>query len=477
MTAEKMPSDEDDDGNPPTSALHRPILYTNVDEPVETIQMQFHLRHLQSVQSIRREIEKRSTPPAPPPTVRPPAPPRHPHNDAIPSPKECGLCLCAFGCPTSSEDHIGPTGSLQPVIVDCDVDSPAKCTHMICQSCRDAWEEAFLKDANIRFLECIRCKESNATIRRRHVDMNVAQYMVDPATFAFKLTTSRSMLDNLRSKADYMRAFGSVYTYPAPDDVEPIPAFDDQWCPHCNSAARGPVTAARLNLARCSNTSCMMVFCVHCRRMDDNHGQDACETLLRKKAMMSIPFDATHGRACPYPRCDATNVQHYRGDGCHIVECWKCHGSLCFACGAPKRGGIHDAFEGRTCGCAIWCGDSCTICTDPPEVKREKMRTTTIRSDVDDLADVPELSDPPPPPRPTNRVAMPSWNTSFARNRTTASGHVSTFATSFPRNTIPARPPPRAKHIATRRRPTDSPVAPSRFHFPQMTSPPSDEDQ
>jgi hypothetical protein len=384
---EKPTSSDGDDGNPAAPKRHRgrgPDDQARIDTPVPAVAIPVALDDLIRALAAVNMPDGHTVTFAAAEAIAVPPPQRTAAMVASPTKPEmmprCGICLA-----TPEE---GPM-SLSPIIADCDEDSPAKCTHLVCSACMEEWVVRFLADANAKCMECTRCRDSHAALKRKHLDMNVARYMVDPQKFAWLLSSDDTGDDTrktqIRTKTEYLRAFRTIFTSPEIEDAAAITAFEHQECPDCDSPAYGPVTAACTNLARCSKVDCMTVFCVHCRKthvevgMQDTHGPERCETLLRKKSIAAAPFDRTQGRACPYPDCDATSIQHYRGDGCHIVPCWKCSRSLCFVCGAIKLGSVHASFDGRTCGCAIWCGDSCTLCMEPPEERRARLARTAPR--------------------------------------------------------------------------------------------------
>lgn len=175
---------------------------------------------------------------------------------------------------------------------------------------------------------------------------------MDPATFAMDLSDGQRA--RLASKAAYLSVFGSVTLSP---DQQAALAVD---CPLCETqrSARGPLTAACPNLVRCGRAGCLAVSCSECRRLD-GHGREDCPAVIEREARLARlrDFDPSIGRTCPYEGCGASGIQHYRGDGCHIMACPLCARAFCFVCGLPKRGSIHDAFQGRDrdCRCPLMC--------------------------------------------------------------------------------------------------------------------------
>ena len=282
-----------------------------------------------------RELEKINVPPPPPPSVEP----------------ACSVCLLTRG------DLLADgLGGLQPTLVDCDADSPAVCTHMLCQGCMERSIDVFLANSECPMLKCTECEKKNVPIRRRFLDASLGQYIVDPSTFAFRLSRSQTQL--LGRKTEYLRAIGGHLAVAAAADGEDIPWEGGLRCPVCAESAAGPITRACLNLARCGSDRCLMIFCVYCNRAE-THDSLRCPTLLKLKALRAAPFDPKDGRTCPYPGCTGVCIQHYRSEGCHIVTCWVCSRKLCFVCGNPKAGDEHHVHTGRSCRCAIFCDSTC----------------------------------------------------------------------------------------------------------------------
>jgi hypothetical protein len=323
------------------------------------------LKELQELKELKARQQAAMSKPAPPQPLPPAAPAAnsspatHPAAAASPEKKksitaaaeekkeeECGCCLR-----TRTELLEAGEGGLQPIIISCDQDSPARCTHLICSQCEARSVDAFLADPQRPMLKCVECERKNVPIRRRAIDMGVGQYIVDPATFAFRMTNERK--DALRAKRDYIRAIsGAVGTF-----EQELP-HGGLRCPLCKKAADGPVTRACPNLARCKNLRCLTVFCIYCMTAE-THDNVHCPTLLNLKEIATEPFDPKNGRRCPYPGCSGVCIQHYRDEGCHIVTCWVCNRKLCFVCGYPKSGDEHHPFDGRSCNCAVNCDARC----------------------------------------------------------------------------------------------------------------------
>lgn len=176
---------------------------------------------------------------------------------------------------------------------------------------------------------------------------------MDPSTYTLDLSREEAL--QLKEKKEYLKAFTTEVkdedaTYETKIRTEQL------ICPVCKTAgARGPLTGGKKNLVRCRNVRCMMVYCGHCNKVD-NHGPEGCEELARRRAA-NERFEPELGRTCPYAGCPGRGIQHYRNDGCHIVQCGVCGGSLCYVCGRAKRGGVHDATSGITCMCPLYCVD------------------------------------------------------------------------------------------------------------------------
>jgi hypothetical protein len=298
---------------------------------------------------------------------------------AQPAAPVCTVCLC-------EESELSSPGGLHPLIIDVDADSPARCTHLICEGCRNRQIEIFLANPRFAVLECVQCRKARVPLKRRHLNMTLGQYLVDPATFAMSLDTSERA--QLASKQKYFEAVKTVVllctfnpaVIPA---LKPSARLGNGHCPLCDSCTDGPLTAECQNLVRCNNLGCLVVSCAHCGEVN-NHPPEQCKHLARLNALRA-EFDPHNGRACPWPGCTIQGIQHYRDDGCHILQC-PCGKCFCFVCGAIKTGEKHDVFTGRNCSCHIYCDSRCPCVPDPDKPARLPRRPSPppISDDDDD---------------------------------------------------------------------------------------------
>jgi hypothetical protein len=256
----------------------------------------------------------------------------------------CSICLCE-----NADD-------VSPMISDVDPDSHFRCTHMACHGCKKMHIEIFLNDPGCAMLECVACRVECVDLLRKHVDSTLGRYLIDPSTFAMDLSLRQTA--SLGTKESYLRAFFTVSLVRGGSDVR----LNYILCPACPAFVDGPLTPSCQNLVRCTGIRCLIVSCVHCGSMD-RHPPEKCPEIVRK-GMRSKDFDPNNGRDCPYPRCGWRGLQHYRDQGCHLISCPGCGGSFCFACGAPKQGGIHglESFKGRGCSCLICCWGGSNPC-------------------------------------------------------------------------------------------------------------------
>lgn len=287
----------------------------------------------------------------------------------------CSICL------TLASELSGSGGGLAPIISDVDANSPARCTHLICRSCNLRMVREFLR-SDATTLECVECRRHNVPLRRCYVDVG-ACYFVDPSTFARFVKFDPHFNEEMRGKNAYLRAF---LTISFDSFTENARRHNHTECPRCEFLGDGPLTIACQNLARCTNISCMFVYCVHCRDTV-KHAEADCPARRRELEMAAAKegFDPSVGRTCPYG-CGRTGLQHYRGDGCHILSCPGCKRSFCFVCGATKKGDKHHALDGRTCQCSCFCIPTCPCVKDPNVVVRRSMFDSARR----DVIVVPE---------------------------------------------------------------------------------------
>jgi hypothetical protein len=390
----------------PAAKRQKTLAEEEAEEDMRAIKFSMELRESQlaeRVKELEEAIKKAAGPPPPPRPVseaaggedifiildRPQSPPPVPTFAAAAEDEPaCDCCMC-----TSSDLRARGLGGLQPIIVGCDPDSPSRCTHMTCQECADRARDVFLADPETPMLKCVGCEKANAPIRRRFLDASICQYIVDPSTFAFGLT--KQQRDNLRRKSEYLRAISGTVTGLYREGEEDKIQWDEARCPSCDHPAAGPITRACPNLGRCKSLKCLTIFCAYCTTAE-THDHLHCPTLLRLKRIRTTPFDPKDGRTCPYPGCTGVCIQHYRDDGCHIVNCWVCGRRLCFVCGNPKSGDEHHAFNGRTCSCKVYCDDNCP-CIVAPATRPAPPRNSLPPAAATAPSQAPQAALPPTP--------------------------------------------------------------------------------
>jgi hypothetical protein len=284
----------------------------------------------------------------------PPTSPSHavvPHISHAASPAEGRSCMI---CLTGEEELVADGMLLCPIIDGVDEDSPDKCVHLACARCMREMIDMFLRDISQSVLECVACRRNHARLNRKHIDAQ-ARYMVDPATFVSELTPSQVLVLSSPAKANYLSAFTTVAF--TTSGSTPYRRHNTERCQCCMNLVDGPMTLMCPNLARCTSVSCLIIMCVRCKE-PAIHDDAGCPEMIRRAAMTST-FDPNVGRRCPYPGCGYSGLQHYRGDGCHLMDCPGCNKTFCFVCGATKTGNRHRPFDGRTCQCPLFCTSTC----------------------------------------------------------------------------------------------------------------------
>jgi hypothetical protein len=288
-----------------------------------------------------------------------------------------------MACLNTQDEVIACDYRLRPIISGLDDDSPATCKHLLCNECMQTMIDGFLMDAQRSTLECTDCKRDNVPLQRRHVGLE-GRYMVDPSTFAHTLSSSKIASLSSPGKCGYLNMFMTVTIssrgvpstfseYFGSSSLDQVrdgryhqPRYNTKRCPACRHCADGPLTISCPNLARCMSIQCLMVFCVHCNEIS-THRESECPTMIKNKRVEAAreTFDPRIGRTCPYPGCGMRGLQHYRDEGCHILDCPSCKRSFCYWCGSPKKGSKHFALSGRTCTCGCFCDSTCPCIPNP----------------------------------------------------------------------------------------------------------------